>query len=299
MKKIDIHMHCFKHRPIPYMDNEFGTMISEEVIALYDEMGIEKGIILPLVSPECALCIQGNEEAEELSVASNGRLLWFCNIDPRNVSNSPNSDLSYILSVYKSRGALGIGELMSTIPFDDPMMENLFFHAQKQNMPVLFHIAPEPIGYYGIYDSIGLSRLEKELEKFPELMFIGHSQAFWAEMSADVTEENRKHYPEGKVTPGRVIELMRKYPNLFGDLSANSGYKAIIRDEEAGLAFLEEFQDRLFFGTDICTAPQRIGLSQWLDDKFTEGSLSKTAYYKICRENAENLLIGRGWNKNN
>ena len=54
---------------------------------------------------------------------------------------------------------------------------------------------------------------------------------------------------------------------------------------------MEEFQDRLFFGTDICTAAQRIGLSQWLDDKCAEGKISQAAYEKISRGNAERLLL--------
>lgn len=297
MKKIDMHMHCFKHCPIAYKETGLGMMISEEVIALYDEMGIEKGVILPIVNPECALSVQGNEEVEEICAASGGRLLWFCNIDPRNVSNSPDADLSYLLRQFKERGALGIGEMMSNLPFDDPMMENLFFHAEKENMPILFHIAPKRTGYYGIFDEIGLYRLEKVLAKFPNLMFIGHSQPFWTEISADVTEEQRMKYPKTKVTPGRIVELMRKYPNLHGDLSANSGYNAITRDEEFGLAFLEEFQDRLFFGTDICTATQRIPFSNWLDEKHAEGKITDAVYNKVCRENIERLIINRGWRK--
>lgn len=292
MKKIDIHMHCFERHPIVYRGTGEGIMIPEEVYALYDEMGVEKGIVLPMVSPECALSVQGNEEAEAISRASGGRLLWFCNIDPRNVDNRADADLSYLIRQYKERGALGIGELTATLPFDEPRMENLFYHAQKENMPVLFHIAPAQDGCYGIYDEIGLPRLEKILAKYPDLMLIGHSQAFWAEISTDVTEKNRWGYPEGPVTPGRVVELMHKYPNLYGDLSAVSGFNAVRRDEEFGLAFLEEFQDRLFFGTDICIPSQRIGLSDWLDQKHEEGRLSEAAYQKICRKNVERLIIG-------
>jgi hypothetical protein len=295
MKKIDIHMHCFKHRPLPLIGTENTIMIPDEVFALYDEMEVEHGILLPIVSPDCSTSVQGNEEVEEICQNSGGRLLWFCNIDPRNYSNSPDSDLSRMLKAYKARGALGVGEIVSNLPFDDPLMENLFFHCQKQKMPVLFHIAPERVGYYGIYDEVGLYRLEKELVKFPELMFIGHSQPFWAEISSNVTSESRNTYPQGNVAPGRVVELMRKYPNLHGDLSANSGFNAVKRDEAFGCSFIEEFQDRLFFGTDICTAAQRIGLSAWLDEKYAEGKISKDAYYKVSRGNAERLLLKKSF----
>ncbi len=45
---------------------------------------------------------------------------------------------------------------------------------------------------------------------------------------------------------------MRKYPNLWADISAGSGYNALTRDPEFGLEFLDEFQDKLMFGTDSC-----------------------------------------------
>ncbi len=41
------------------------------------------------------------------------------------------------------------------------------------------------------------------------------------------------------------MELLRKYPNLYADLSALSGANAILRDPEYGVKFLDEFQDRL------------------------------------------------------
>ena len=61
------------------------------------------------------------------------------------------------------------------------------------------------------------------LAKYPNLTVIGHSQPFWSEISADVTEKNRNSYPKGKVIPGRTVELFRKYPNLYGDLSPSAG----------------------------------------------------------------------------
>ena len=156
-------------------------------------------------------------------------------------------------------------------------------------MPVLFHIGG-PTGDYGLIDDIGLPRLEKVLQMFPNLQFLGHSQKFWAEISSDVTEESRYGFPTGKVTPGRVVELMRKYPNLCGDISAGSGGNAVMRDPEFGYAFLEEFQDRLYFGTDICSIKNERPLSFWLDKAVEDGNISQIAYEKICRENAYALL---------
>ena len=101
-------------------------------------------------------------------------------------------------------------------------------------------------------DDPRLPGLERALKKFPKLIFIGHSQQFWFEMAkTDVTDpETRNSCPFGPFVEGRVPELMRQYPNLYCDLSANSGQTALLRDPTYGLAFVKEFQDRLMFGTD-------------------------------------------------
>ena len=163
-------------------------------------------------------------------------------------------------------------------------------------MPVIFHIG-HTNGDYGLIDEFGLPRLEKTLQQFPNLKFLAHSQRWWSHISGDVTEETYHDYPTGQVVPGgRVVELMRKYPNLCGDMSAGSGYNAITRDPEFGYAFIEEFQDRLFFGTDIWAPSNMNGsmvkLAQFLDDAVLEGKISYEAYYKVSRGNAEKILAG-------
>lgn len=69
-------------------------------------------------------------------------------------------------------------------------------------------------------------------------------------------------YPGGPVIPGRrVVELMRRYPNLLGDLSAGSGLNALRRDREFGISFLNEFQDKLYFGHDFCRMSNTEGMT--------------------------------------
>ena len=70
-----------------------------------------------------------------------------------------------------------------------------------------------------------------------------------------------------------------------GDLSAGSGANAVMRDPAFGYKFLEEFQDKLFFGTDYCCRGQRFILSEFLDEGVETGRISQKAYNKICREN--------------
>jgi predicted TIM-barrel fold metal-dependent hydrolase len=290
MRKIDIHANTRMTAGIPRMGSGTTYASPEQLIERYKELGIEKSVILPGVNLECGQHIQSNEEAIALVEKYPELFYWYCNIDPRMGKNRSDTDLSYFLNYYKRLGAKGVGEVCANMYFDDPFMENLFYHCEKCGMPLLFHIGPQIGGCYGIVDDIGLHRLEKELAKFPKLIFIGHSQPFWAEISSDVTAENRNRYPKGKVSEGRVVKLMRKYPNLYGDLSAGSGYNAVSRDPEFGYAFIEEFQDRLLFGTDICSPDDDRKLSFWLDKAAGDGMISQKAYARVCRENALRLL---------
>ena len=121
---------------------------------------------------------------------------------------------------------------------------------------------------------------------------MGHSQPFWHEISGDASADKvaRNTWGEGPVTPGgRLVELLERYPNLYGDLSANSGGGAVMRDEPFGLSFLEKFQDKLMFGTDMGNTETTFPLGAWLDEKLAEGKLSKEVYEKICVKNAERV----------
>ena len=85
-------------------------------------------------------------------------------------------------------------------------------------------------------------------------------------------------------------ELFARYPNLYGDLSANSGSRAIMRDPAFGLAFLEAYADRLFFATDMVNTDMVFPLGAWLDQMADEGKLSRAAYEKILFGNAQRIF---------
>ena len=91
------------------------------------------------------------------------------------------------------------------------------------------------------------------------------------------------------VTRGRP-ELFEKYPNLYGDLSANSGGQALMRDPVFGLAFLEKYADRLFFATDMVNRDMVFPLGAWLDEKVASGALRRETYEKIVRDNARRVF---------
>jgi len=287
---IDIHMHT--RPPVgPVRPNGETFATPEELLAMMDARGIARAVILPEASPECAHHPLSNDACLDIVAQYPDRFIPFCNADPRMLTNSPAADFTPMLDHYKSRGCKGVGELTANLPFDEPRVWNLFRHCEACSMPVTFHVATQIGGTYGLYDERGLPRLEKTLREFPNLTFLGHSQPFWAEIGADVTDENRNGYPKGPVIAGgRVVGLMREYPNLCGDLSAGSGYNAIRRDPAFGYRFLEEFQDRLFFGTDICSPTNETPIIGFLTEAVERDHISRTAYEKIGWRNAQRLL---------
>ncbi len=294
IKKIDVHAHAvlFPELAPPLKITGYRCVSAPEVLDFYDRLGIEKGLLLPIVSMEGQWHVITNEACKTLSDRYPDRFLWACNVDPRAAENAPDSDLIWLLRHYMSLGARSLGELTSNLYADDPRTENLLASCEALGLPVTIHVSPAPGFGYGIVDDLGLPRLEKMLKKHPKLTILGHSQPFWAEMSADVTEENRNTYPEGPVKPGRLWRLMEECPNLCCDLSAGSGANALMRDPENAVRFLETFSDRIFYGCDICTVTNTFPFAfrDFLDGLREHGEISEETYYKIARGNAERLL---------
>jgi len=286
---IDIHVHTSTNPLIWEGKPRFAT--PEQLIARYDKLGIEKGVILPSVSPECAYQLRPNEEMISVCQKYPDRFIPFCNVDPRQLSNSPLAELVKLLSYYKDKGCKGVGEVTANLPFTNSMVQNLFKAAEEMRMPLTFHIAPQLGNFYGLYDEVGLAGLEYSLSKFPNLIFLGHSQPFWAEIGILEKPGDRYGYPKYPVRKeGTVPKLMRQYKNLYGDLSAGSGYNALARDPDYAVEFLNEFQDRLLFGTDICAPDTPTPLIDFLIKLKEEKKISEEVFNKIARENAIKLL---------
>ena len=280
----DIHLHGSKVR-----HPKIGGFTSPEgLIDLMNNGNTQKAVLLPIVSPECMSTLVNPEEVLEICALYPDRLIPFCNLDPRFRSNSIKADFMPLLSAYKELGCKGVGEYTVNIPLDDPLNMNLFRQVEEAGLPLTFHLAPQVGGFYGCYDDLGLPRLEKVLKQFPKLIFLGHSQVFWAEIGPLPNPDERRGYPKGPIPKeGRLVELFRKYPNMHGDLSAGSGFNAISRDPEFGYKFLEEFQDRLYYGTDHAKVP----FVEYFKNLKAKRLISEAAYEKITYGNAAKLLL--------
>ncbi len=292
VKYIDIHAHAYR-RPVPFVV-EFCT--AEQLVRRYDEAGIEMGAVLPIVSPEIYFP-QANEDILDMVEAYPDKLFPFCNIDPRVLTNSADAPLDRVLNYYKDRGCKGIGEIMLNRPMNDLMVQNLFKHAEKVGLPVTCDGSDQLTGDFGLYDDPGLPQLEHTLQRFPKLDMIAHGPVFWAEITRLPRPALRKttFTPNGDqvgwIVPttkiqeeGVVQQLFRQYPNLYGELS--DAYVQLARDDEYGPKFLTEFQDRLFFGTDLCHVSVPFNLKNLLDSWHKSGKISDTVFRKIVRENA-------------
>ena len=293
IKIIDIHAHATPFPESAPIWAEGKPWISpEELIAIYDKCNVEKGVLLPLTSPEYHFEQITTGGVKHIVDKYPDRFLWFCSVDPRGAGNFDTADLSKLFEHYKSLGAKGVGEVIAQLYFDDKKMDNLFFHAARCDLPVTIHISKQ-FGYdYGIVDDLHLPRLEKMLKKHKNLKILGHSQCFWSEISSDVTEETRAGRPTGKVKEGRVAELMRNYENLYCDFTARSGLTAFMRDPEYTARFIEEFSDRILMGYDICLSHQthQYTFNEFMQGMVEKGYVTKENYYKIVRGNAEKLL---------
>lgn len=283
MGKIDAHLHL-SFEPV---SSQNGMVVSTymEMVPHLQELGIEKGILMSSGESNGRFLFGSNGENLRIAQADPRHFSWMCNLDDDGNPHTVYDRLAF----WKEKGAVGIGELMINRRMDDPFLQAVFESADRLQLPVTFHMSPEEGYSYGVVDEPGLPLLEQCLKQYPDTLFTGHSQTFWIEMSADAPKEKeeRNQWGKGPVIPGgRVPQLFERYPNLYGDLSANSAGCAIMRDPDFGLRFLEAYADRLFFATDMTNTEMVFPLGCWLDQQKEAGRLSKAAYEKICRGNA-------------
>jgi predicted TIM-barrel fold metal-dependent hydrolase len=183
--------------------------------------------------------------------------------------------------------------MTANVPFDDPRLIRLCVQCGEADLPVLFHVTGPGAGVYGVWDEPGSPRLRRLLEAAPGATIVGHGPGFWAEIGAPLTVEDKFIYPAGKVErEGSRPRLLRSFPNLFADISAMSGYNALTRDADYGPRFLEEFQDRILFGTDVCfegpaDRMPHLGMLRALAER---GRITGAAFGKIAGGNAARLL---------
>jgi len=276
---IDIHQH------LRYKGRSNADFISHQ-----KAMGITRSVLLPAASEMkmfsthlgrsngLAAGVSTTQAAADLAEKHPEKFVYFCNEVP------DKEDATQVMESWLKRGAVGIGELKFNLPCDSPPMIRIFELANEYQVPVLLHFQYQEYNH-------GFENFHKTLERFPNVNFIGHAQTWWGNI--DANHEQADMYPEGKVTPGGLTDrYLADYPNMYGDLSANSGRNALARDPEHAATFLERHQDKICLGTDCPDTEGKgdgcIGARQINNVK--QFSPSKQVREKILYRNAKRII---------
>ncbi len=188
-----------------------------------------------LMSTQAA--IEAHEAYPEETVA-------FCHVDPL----SP--DATERLHALRDTGVVkGFGEHKVRLPVDHPRNMDIYRLCGEFGWPVLIHM-----DYTGAFGT-NFPVLESVVRSLPDTTFIGHAMAWWTNVSADAftdpSSPDFSDYPMGPVRRvGMTDRFLSEYPNLYGDLSARSGYLALLRDTDFTRDFLKRHRKRLLWGTD-------------------------------------------------
>jgi predicted TIM-barrel fold metal-dependent hydrolase len=203
------------------------------------ELNIEQTALL--VSPIETITLNGNESfthyrenADEiLKIAEEfpGEFLPFCTVSPLD-----SDALEYIKSCIE-RGGKGIKLYnghsyyygVFGVPLDSPRMAPIYAYAERNKIPVLYHIN---IVQYG-------EELENILLEYPGLVI-------------DIP-----HFMVSSMNLEKVERLFDKYPNLYTDISFGSpeylaaGFRRISNYTQKYTDFINKYPDRILFGTDM------------------------------------------------
>jgi len=165
--------------------------------------------------------------------------IWFAATDP-----SQPDGMERLRKAVTEGGARGVGEMKHNLAVDSREMRKVYDLCAELNVPILMHFQ-EVKGSF----NPGLRDFDKMLKAHQKTMFIAHADFFWANISADVPMDTS--YPEGKVKPGGLSDrLLADFPNLYGDMSANSCNNALSRDTDFSRGFIARHQNKLMFGCD-------------------------------------------------
>ncbi len=290
VRLIDIHAHCVRDAEVRIKGFR-AVPTPDELLRIYDRLGVEKGVILPLATGE-SVGTQSNEEVLYICRAHPDRLVPFCNIDPRNDYNGTHQPMRTYLEEYIGRGCKGLGLLCANLPVNDPQVTNLVAAAEALDLPVIARFTAFRDRSYGLVDTRGLADLDLLSERFPRLRLLCHGRTFWCEISAYSGRQPRLSLPSGTVKGGRLAELLRKRGNIMCDLSADCGANAIMRDRAYGARFLTEFRNRVLFGLDADAVAGEPPLAAHLRSLVDAGELGEAVFADVMRGNAARLLGG-------
>lgn len=269
---------------------------ANHAIAHHRAYGGGKSVILPIEPGDCTALGSNTGLRTELVIEAveqyGDELLPFCHVNPL----APDA-LDQIRRYHASGKFYGFGEHKVRLACDHPVSLDIYRLCGELGWPVLIHFEYRNYSY-------NFEAFERVLQTFPDTIFVGHAQAWWANVSAeaprDYTAPDYTPYPKDPVVLGGLTDRwLAEYPNIYGDLSAGSGLGALTRDPAFGKDFVLRHRSKLLWATDCpCRDGQGTlsgGRTRECFAGFTlpvlqEYCQSDEHYADITHRNAEQLL---------
>jgi predicted TIM-barrel fold metal-dependent hydrolase len=120
------------------------------------------------------------EQVKALQAAAPGRFIWFNSYD---VSQQ---DAEKVLTQAVKNGAQGFGEMKFHVAADGPELRRMYALAADLRVPILIHFQEvDHVPNEGTWSTGFATTFEAVLKAYPRTTFVGHADAFWANVSAD------------------------------------------------------------------------------------------------------------------
>lgn len=249
---IDMHSHAYAKTKAD-LDNWVKTM---------DRLGIEKSLILSYATGAKF------DSIYQVYAQYGNRFEVWCGFDYTGYNEPGGAERSVKELERCARvGAKGVGELgdkglgefysspaPSGMHVDDPRMKPLFQKCGELKLPVSVHVA-DPMWMYEPMDSTNdglMNAYEWRIDPSKKNL-IGH--AALVRTLENVVRDNPNttfvacHYANCEYDLSILGNLLGTYPNLYADISARYAETATI--PRYMLAFFEQYQDKLVYGTDM------------------------------------------------
>src|SRR6476620_602379 len=173
----DLHFHM---RPLPAAN-----------LAHLDGAGVTKANLLTRAG--------SLDQIKALQAAAPGRFTWFSSYDVT------KPDVEQVLTDAVKAGAQGFGEMKFHVAADGPELRRAYALAADLHVPILIHF--QEVDHFpneGTWSTGFAKTFESVLKAYPRTTFIGHADAFWANVSADY--RNEAAYPSGPIKPGGITD---------------------------------------------------------------------------------------------
>lgn len=212
---------------------------AEQLLKAMDRAGVRQTILIP--SPIETITLNGNQTFTGYEVNVDAilgitkshpeRFIPFCTISPL------DSDALQIFKSCHERGGQGLklynghSYYYETfgIPLNSPRMKPIYAYAERNHLPILFHVN---LTNYG-------DELEAVLKEFPDLTV------------------SIPHFMVSSLDLDRVKTILNTYPNTYTDISFGhdpyfaAGLRRISLKIDDYKAFFSEYHNRILFGADM------------------------------------------------